>query len=136
MPAIAYGPRDDITIRHWREAHADPDRVRAWCAETGRPASRGAIARELRDAYLAERGHEVRMPGGLSREEAYAALRVLTRTFSAMLGPFQVTYGPCPRCGKPTSALPGEPLPPCGYCSSGPGGEVIPIRARGQGAAR
>ena len=44
-----YGQRDEITVRHWRQAHVDPEKVRAWCRETGRTeppsprrASRGA----------------------------------------------------------------------------------------------
>ena len=28
-----YGMRDEVTIRHWREAHVDPDKVRAWCRD-------------------------------------------------------------------------------------------------------
>jgi hypothetical protein len=34
--ACAHGPRDDV-------AHAGPQKVRAWCAETGRRVPHGAI---------------------------------------------------------------------------------------------
>jgi hypothetical protein len=118
-PAPRYGEPDEICARHWREAHVDPDKVRAWCKQAGRPApGRGAIPRELRDAYLAARGHEIPLPGHPTREEAHAALPVLPAPFVVWLGPIQVTYGPCPRCRRPTAAPTGERLPLCLYCQT------------------
>jgi hypothetical protein len=123
-----YGPRDEITIRHWRQAHVDPERVRAWCQETGRaePPARGALPAELVEDYLAERGAaDIPMPGGLSRADWLTQRRTLREPFTAQLGwrsgpaePLTVVYGPCPRCGRPTSALPGESLPSCLDCAS------------------
>ena len=40
-------------------------------------------------------------------------------------GPAPV-YGPCPRCGHPTAAVPGAPLPLCLDCASRPGGHDGP----------
>ena len=132
-----YGPRDEVTVRHWRQAHVDPERVRAWCRETGRaePPARGALPAELVGDYLAERGDaDIPMPGGLSRADWLAQRPALCEPFTAQLGwrngptePLTVVYGPCPRCGGPTSALPGQSLPPCLDCisqASGDGGNA------------
>lgn len=118
--SLRYGQPDEVSDRHWREAHVDPDKVRAWCKETSRPVPppRGAISRELRDEYLAERGHEILLPGHPSREEAHAALPILAAPFTVRLGPIQVTYGPCPGCRRPTAAPTGQPLPLCLYCQT------------------
>jgi hypothetical protein len=66
-----YGVRDEVTIQHWREAHVDPDKVRAWCRDTGReePRAQGPLPRDLVAGYLAERGADIPMPGGLQRTE-------------------------------------------------------------------
>jgi len=119
-----YGARDDITIRHWRETHVDPDKVRAWCRDTGRdePPARGPLPGELVAGYLADRGAvDIPMPGGPDRAEWLARRPVLRASFTARLGPFTVVYGPCPRCGHPTGADPGQPLPLCVECASRPG---------------
>jgi hypothetical protein len=116
-----YGPRDDITIRHWREAHVDPDKVRAWCRDTGRdePPARGTLPGDLVADYLADRGAaDIPTPGGPDRGEWLARRPVLRHSFTARLGPFTVVYGPCPRCGHPTAADPGQPLPLCVECAS------------------
>jgi Bifunctional DNA primase/polymerase, N-terminal/SNF2-related domain len=115
-----YGVRDEVTIRHWREAHADTDKVRAWCRDTGRdePPAQGPLPRDLVADYLAERGAGIPMPGGVERTEWLAQRPVLRQPFTARLGPFTVVYGPCPRCGHPTAAGPGQPLPLCVECAS------------------
>ena len=123
-----YGTRDEITVRHWRQAHVDQEKVRAWCRETGRaePSARGALPAELVGDYLAERGAaDIPMPGGLSGADLLTQRPTLRQPFTAQLGwrngpaePLTVAYGPCPRCGGPTSALPGESLPPCLDCAS------------------
>ena len=128
-----YGPRDEITVRHWRQAHVDPEKVRAWCRETGRaePPARGALPAELVGDYLAERGAaDIPMPGGLSRADWLTQRPALREPFTAQLGwrngpaePLTVVYGPCPRCGGPTSALPGQSLPPCLDCASQASGD-------------
>ena len=117
-----YGPRDEITVRHWRQAHVDPEKVRAWCQETGRaePPARGALPADLVEDYLAERGAaDIPMPGGLSRADWLTRRPALREPFTAQLGwrngpaePLTVVYGPCPRCGGPTSALRGSPCRP------------------------
>ena len=50
----AYGPRDEATIRHWREAHVDPAKVRAWCRGTGgtSPGPGRAVPRWWRTTWL------------------------------------------------------------------------------------
>ena len=140
-----YGPRDEITVRHWRQAHVDPEKARAWCRETGRaePPARGALPAELVGDYLAERGAaDIPMPGGQTRADWLAQRPALREPFTAQLGwrngsaepPLTVVYGPCPRCGGPTSALPGQSLPPCLDCDSqasrdrtqAPAGSAIP----------
>lgn len=93
--------------------------MRAFCRDKGLPVPKGAIARELRDEYLAERSHQIPLPGHPDRAEAYAALPVLTRSYTVWVGPIQVTYGPCPRCRRPTSSASGQPLQLCGYCAGG-----------------
>jgi len=116
-----YGPRDEVTVQHWREAHVDPDKVRAWCRDTGRagPSARGPLPGELVGYYLAERGAaDIPMPGGPDRAGWLAQRPVLDQSFTARLGPFTVVYGPCPRCGHPTAADPGQPLPLCLDCAS------------------
>ena len=128
-----YGPRDEITVRHWRQAHVDPEKVRAWCRETGRaePPARGALPADLVEDYLAERGAaDIPMPGGLSRADWLTQRPALREPFTAQLGwrngpaePLTVVYGPCPRCGGPTSALPGQSLPPCLDCASQASGD-------------
>jgi hypothetical protein len=123
MTSTAAGPRygqpDQVSARHWRQAHVDPEKVRAWHLETkGQPAPRGPISDALRETYLAERADEIPLPGHPTREEAYAALPILTRTYVAWLGGLQVTYGPCPRCRRPTAAPTGEPLPLCMHCQT------------------
>ena len=67
------------------------------------------------------------MPGGLSRADWLTRRPALREPFTAQLGwrngpaePLTVVYGPCPRCGGPTSALPGQSLPPCLDCASQP----------------
>ena len=115
-----YGPRDEITIRHWREAHIDPDKIRAWCRDTGRaePAGRGELPRDLAEAYLAERGAaDIPMPGGPSRAGWLASRPVIEATWTARAGRFTVLYGPCPRCRRLTSAIPVQPLPLCLECA-------------------
>ena len=124
----AYGPRDEITVRHWRQAHIDPEKVRAWCQETGRaePPARGVLPAELVGDYLADRGAaDIPMPGGLSRADWLTQRPAVREPFTAQLGwrsglaePLTVVYGPCPRCNGPTSALPGQPLSPCLDCAS------------------
>ena len=131
-----YGPRDEITIRHWRQAHVDSEKMRAWCRDTGRaePSARGALPAELVDDYLADRGAaDIPMPGGQTRAEWLAQRPALREPFTAQLGwrtgaaaPLTVVYGPCPRCGMPTSALPGQPLPPCLDCASQVSGDGTP----------
>jgi hypothetical protein len=138
-----YGERDKVSERQWRQAHIDPDKVRAWCRDTGRdePPARGALSPELVSEYLAERGTEdIAMPGGLSRAAWLAQRPVPGRTFTVRLGwrngpsdPFTVVYGPCPRCGAQTSALPGQPLPPCLDCASHPPGDGDPALLAGPG---
>ena len=123
-----YGPRDEITVRHWRQAHIDPEKVRAWCRETGRaePPARGALPAELVGDYLADHGAaDIPLPGGLSRADWLTQRPALHEPFTAQLGwrngptePLTVVYGPCPRCGAPTSTLPGQSLPPCLDCAS------------------
>ena len=123
-----YGPRDEITVRHWRQAHVDPEKVRAWCRETGRAEPSGP--------RRASRGTRRGLPGRTRRRRHPHAGRPVPRRlarpastlrepFTAQLGwrngptePLTVVYGPCPRCGGPTSALPGESLPPCLDCAS------------------
>lgn len=128
--ARPYGQPDETSARHWREAHIDPGRVRAWCQQTGRPVPRGGLAQDLAEAYLAERAHEIPLPGHPTRHEAHEALPVLATRYTTRLGPFQASYGPCPVCSRQTSALPGEPLPPCLYCQTsrtaltGPGSQA------------
>jgi hypothetical protein len=119
----AYGVRDEVTIRHWGETHADPDEVRAWCRDTGRdePPAQGPLPRDLIAGYLAGRGAEIPMPGGPDRAGWLAQRPVLRESFTARLGPFTVVYGPCPRCGHPTAADPGQPLPLCVECATRPG---------------
>ncbi len=128
-----YGPRDEVTVRHWRQAHVDPERVRAWCRDTGRaePPARGALPAELVGDYLAERGAaDIPMPGGLSHADWLIRRPALGEPFTAQLGwrngpaePLTVVYGPCPRCGGPASALPGQSLPPCLDCASRASGD-------------
>lgn len=128
-----FGPRDEITVRHWRQAHVDPEKVRAWCRETGRaePPARGALPAELVGDYLAERGAaDIPMPGGQTYTGWLVQRPTLREPFTAQLGwrngpaePFTVVYGPCPRCGGPTSALPGQSLPPCLDCASRASGD-------------
>ena len=37
LPAARYTGRvNEVTVRQWREAQVDPDKVRAWCRDTGR----------------------------------------------------------------------------------------------------
>ena len=118
-PAVPrYGEPDEIAARQWRETHVDPGKVRAWCTETSRPVPRGTFSRELIAEYLAERAYEIPLPGHPNRAEAHAALPILTTSYMVRLGPLQVIYGPCPRCRRPTCALPGQPLPPCLYCQT------------------
>ena len=124
-----YGPRDEITIGHWREAHVDPEKVRAWCRDTGRaePPVRGALPRDLVAGYLADRGAaDIPLPGGPARADWLAQRPVLAEPFTARLGPVTVVYGPCPRCGHPTAAEPGAPLPLCLDCASRSGGHDGP----------
>jgi Bifunctional DNA primase/polymerase, N-terminal/SNF2-related domain/YspA, cpYpsA-related SLOG family len=128
-----YGPRDEMTVRHWRQAHVDPERVRAWCREVGRaePPARGALPAELVGDYLAERGAaDIPMPGGLPRADWLTRRPGPPEPFTAQLGwrngpaePLTVVYGPCSRCGGPTSALPGQSLPPCLDCASRASGD-------------
>ena len=102
--------------------------MRAWCRQTGRdtPPARAALPAELVADYLAERGAaDIPMPGGLSRADWLAQRPALREPFTAQLGwrngatePLTVVYGPCPRCGGPTSALPGESPRPCLDCAS------------------
>jgi hypothetical protein len=118
-----YGTRDEITIRHWREAHVDPDKVRAWCRDTGRqePPARGPLPGDLVADYLTERGAtDIPMPGGPGRAGWLAQRPVLRQPFTARFGPFTVVYGPCPRCGHPTAADPGQTLPLCMDCATRP----------------
>src|SRR4029453_5321314 len=113
---------------HWRQAHVDPEKVRTWCRETGRaePSARGALPAELVGDSLAERGAaDIPTRGGLSRVGWLAQRPVLRESFTAQLGwgngstePLTVVYGPCPHCGGPPSALPGESLLPCLDCAS------------------
>ena len=122
---MSYGQRDEITVRQWQQAHLDPDKVRAWCRDTGRgePPASGALPPDLIDSYLADRGAtDIPLPGGPDRGRWLAHRPVLTGPFTARLGPLTVTYGPCPRCGHPTAADPGDPLPICTDCASQPGG--------------
>ena len=82
-----------------------------------------ALPAELVGDYLAERGAaDIPMPGGLSRADWLTRRPALREPFTAQLGwrngpaePLTVVYGPCPRCGGPTSpaALPGlrQPAP-------------------------
>jgi hypothetical protein len=123
-----YGPRDEITVRHWRQAHVDPEKVRAWCRETGRaePPARGALPTELVGDYLADRAAaDIPLPGGLSRADWLIQRPALYEPFTAQLGwlngptePLTVVYGLCLRCGAPTSTLPGQSLPSCLDCAS------------------
>jgi hypothetical protein len=123
-----YGPRDEVTVRQWRQAHVDLERVRAWCRDTGRgePPARSAFPADLVNDYLTERGAaDIPMPGGLSRAGWLTQRPALREPFTVQLGwrngpagPFTVVYDPCPRCGGPTSALPGQSLPPCLDCAS------------------
>jgi Bifunctional DNA primase/polymerase, N-terminal/SNF2-related domain/YspA, cpYpsA-related SLOG family len=136
----AYGPRDKITVRHWRHARVDPEKVRAWCRETGRnaPSARGALPAELIGDYLAERGAaDIPLPGALSRADWLTQRPALREPFTVRLGwpngpaePLTVVYGPCPRCGGPTSALPGQPLPSCLDCTSQASGDGGHAHAR------
>ena len=122
---VSYGQRDEITVRQWQQAHLDPDKVRAWCRDTGRgePPASGALPPDLIDSYLADRGAtDIPLPGGPDRGRWLAHRPVLTGPFTVRLGPLTVTYGPCPRCGHPTAADPGDPLPICTDCASQPGG--------------
>ena len=124
-----FGARDEITVRHWQEAHIDPDQVRAWCRDTGRdePPAGGALPGDLAAAYLADRGAaDIPMPGGPAHADWLAHRPALAESFTARLGPLTVVYGPCPRCGHPTAAEPGEPLPPCLDCASGSSGHDGP----------
>jgi hypothetical protein len=121
-----YGLPDDISARQWREAHVDPSNVRAWCTQTGRPVPRGTIPQDLIDAYLAERAHEIPLPGHPTRDEAHEALPILATQYNTWLGPIQVTFGPCPVCRRPTCALPGQRLPPCLYCQTSPAARTAP----------
>jgi Bifunctional DNA primase/polymerase, N-terminal/SNF2-related domain len=143
---LVYGPRDEATIRHWRQAHVDPERVRAWCRDTGRaePPARGALPADLVNDYLAERGAaDIPMPGGLSRADWLTRRPALRETSTVQLGwrngptePLTVVYGPCPRRGGPTSAPPGQPLPPCLDCASrasGDGGNGDDDQAQAEG---
>ena len=135
-----YGPRDEITVRQWRQAHVDPEKVRAWCRETSRaaPPARGALPADLVEDYLAERGAaDIPMPGGLSRADWLTRRPALREPFTAQLGwrngpaePLTVVYGPCPRCGGPTSALPGQSLPPCLDCASRASGDDVRRRRK------
>ncbi len=128
-----YGPRDEITVRQWRQAHVDPEKVRAWCRDTGRaePPTRGALPTDLVEDYLAERGAaEIPMPGGLSHADRLTRRPALREPFTAQLGwrngptePLTVVYGPCPRCDGPTSALPGQSQSPCLDCANRASGE-------------
>jgi hypothetical protein len=133
----AYGVRDEVTIRHWREAHLDPDKVRAWCRDTGRddPPPHGPLPRDLVADYLAERGAGIPLPGGLDRTQWLARRPVLSEPFTVRLGPFTVVYGPCPRCGHPTAADPGQPLPVCTECATRSGDrDGSPAPPAGSGA--
>ena len=135
-----YGPRDEDTVRHWRQAHVDPEKVRAWCRQTGRdtPPARAALPAELVADYLAERGAaDIPMPGGLSRADWLAQRPALREPFTAQLGwrngatePLTVVYGPCPRCGGPTSALPGESRRPASTARARPPATATTIRRR------
>ena len=123
-----YGPGDEITIRHWQQVHVDPDKVRAWCRDTGRaePSAWGALPGDLVADYLADRGAtDIPAPGGPDRAEWLAQRPVLRQPYTVQLGwpggpsePFTVVYGPCPRCGHPAAAAPGEQLPLCLECSA------------------
>ena len=124
-----YGPRDEITVRQWRQAHVDPEKVRAWCQETSRaaPPARGALPADLVEDYLAERGAvDIPMPGGLSRADWLTRRPALREPFTAQLGwrngpaePLTVVYGPCRRAdlratGAVPAALPGLRQPASG----------------------
>lgn len=115
IASAVYGPRDDITAGHWRRAHVDTGRVRAWCEETGRDVPKGAPPDALIADYLAERGAEdIPLPGQTARPVWPAG----KAPFTVMNGPERVAYGPCPAgCGGPASGPAARPLPPCGYCA-------------------
>jgi hypothetical protein len=133
-----YGPRDEITVRHWQEAHVDPDKVRAWCRDTGRdvPPARGPLPRDLVADYLADRGsQDIPMPGGPARADWLAQRPVLREPITARLGPFTVVYGPCPRCGHPAAAEPGGQQSLCLGCESRSGdhgGPAAPVPGSGE----
>ena len=86
-----------------------------------RPPARGALPADLVEDYLAERGAaDIPMLGGLSRANWLTRRPALRERFTAQLSwrngpaePLAVVYGPCPCCGGPTAALPGQPPSPC-----------------------
>ena len=57
-------------------------------------------------------------PAARAAPDGWRSGRSCEQSFTARLGPFTVVYGPCPRCGHPTAAGPGQPLPLCLDCAS------------------
>ena len=107
--------------------------------DTGRdePPARGPLPGDLVAGYLADRGAaDIPMPGGPAASAWLAQRPVLRASFTARLGPFTVVYGPCPRCGHPTAADPGQPLPLCMDCASRPDHPTADLPPRPAGSGR